>query len=60
MEENIDNHVKSYLHFHNYKQTSMILNHIYTFVLIEGENPRVTCKQLQASVNSTRVLFTYL
>jgi hypothetical protein len=46
MEENIDNHVKSYLHFHNHKQTSMILNHIYTFILTEGENPRVTCKPI--------------
>jgi hypothetical protein len=44
MEENMDNHIKSYLYFHNHEKTSMILNYIYTFVLTEGEDSRVTYK----------------
>jgi hypothetical protein len=60
MEENMNNYVKSYLYFHNHKQTSLILNYICTFVLTEGENPRVTCECLQVNVNSMVLLFIYL
>jgi hypothetical protein len=37
-----------------------ILNYIYTFGLTEGKSPSVTHEQIQVSVNSTGVLFTYL
>jgi hypothetical protein len=38
----------------------MILNYICTFGLTEGKNLRVTCEQLQVSVNSNVLLFIYL
>jgi hypothetical protein len=37
-----------------------MFNYIYTFGLAEGKIPSVACEQLQDSVNSTGVLFTYL
>jgi hypothetical protein len=39
---------------------NIIFNYIYIFGLIEGKNPSVAREQLQDSVNSTGVLFTYL
>jgi hypothetical protein len=37
----------------------MIQNYKSTFGLIEGKSTRVTHEQIQVSVNSTGVLFTY-
>jgi hypothetical protein len=38
----------------------MISNYKCTFGLIEGKSTSVTHEQIQVSVNSTGVLFTYL
>jgi hypothetical protein len=38
----------------------MIWNYKSTFGLTEGKNTRVKHEQIQVSVNSTGVLFTYL
>jgi hypothetical protein len=38
----------------------MIWNYKSTFNLTEGKSTRVTHEQIQVSVNSTGVLFTYL
>jgi hypothetical protein len=46
------------LYYHGKAET--ILNYKSTFGLIEGKNTSVTHKQIQVSVNSTRVLFIYL
>jgi hypothetical protein len=42
------------------KQIRTILNYINTFGLTEGKGPSVMHEQIQASVKSTGILFTYL
>jgi hypothetical protein len=46
------------LYYHG--KTETILNYICTFGLTEGESTSVTHRQVQISVNSTKVLFIYL
>jgi hypothetical protein len=46
------------LYYH--EKTEIILNYKCTFGSIEGKNTSVTHKWIQASVNSTGVLFIYL
>jgi hypothetical protein len=48
----------SSLYYHG--KTETILNYICTFGLTEDKSTSVTHKQVQISVNSTRVLFIYL
>jgi hypothetical protein len=45
---------------YHHKQIRTILNYINTFGLAEGRGSSVTHERIQASVNSTGVLFTYL
>jgi hypothetical protein len=45
---------------YHHKRMRTILNYINTFGLTEGKSPSVTHERIQASVNSTGVLFTYL
>jgi hypothetical protein len=62
MKNNMSNHMVFliFLLLYRRKQIRTILNYINTFGLTEGKGPSVTHEQIQASVNSTGVLFTYL
>jgi hypothetical protein len=58
----MNNYVTLSTHFYFIimEKVEMISNYKCTFGLIEGKSTSVTHEQIQVSVNSTGVLFTYL
>ena len=51
--------LSTHSHFIIMEKIEMIWNYKSTFGLTEGKSTRVTHEQIQVSVNSTGVLFTY-